>query len=325
MPKIPNGLNGTNKTYRLTTPAGNPFKKLAQNPALVKMGWNEPKLVDLSIRLQKVLKKFKRLTKNRFQFDLALILSPPEIEEAILEEKEAGGLIFVYLDGPPEKLFEHGPYSVALKLAEFMLEKDDVPFLRDYTNAALVKQQLIDQGMKNILDLFKTTRGIDLRPDHIQELFNVLITTGFEKLDEFKITFALIDQYPPLQAPVEKSLQTGIEQLRDLTKEAKEFESETHSWAIIATLALSSVLADKVQITKFEKECQDFFSGDHARDLALGELQWLFGHDFNYYCKNHSVWVDEQLQHAIKGFRFLYDFFQSLFDMHFETREIVRG
>jgi len=325
MPKIPNGFNGTNKTYRLTASASNPFKRLAQNPALIKMGWNESKLVDLGARLQKVLKNFKRITKNRFQFDIALILRSPEIEETMLEEKQAGGLIFVYLDGPPEKLLEHGPYSVSMKLAEFMLEKSGLPFLKDFTNAALVKQQLIDQGIKNILDSFKTTREINLRPDHIQELFDVLITTGFEKLDEFKITFALIDQYPLHQAPVEKSIQAGIEQLRDLTKEAKEFESETHSWAIIATLALSSVLADQAGITEFKKECQDFLSGNLARDLALGELQWLFGSDLDQYCKEQPFWVDDQLKLAMEGFHFLYDFFQSLFDMHFETREVVGG
>ncbi|MEE8638249.1 MAG: hypothetical protein V3T21_04290 [Candidatus Margulisiibacteriota bacterium] len=328
MTKIPNGFNGAGKTYRLMAPSARPFKKLAQNPALIKMGWNEQKLADLDTRLRNVLKNFKRITKNRFQFDIALILESPEIEEAILQETQAGGLIFVYLDGPPKKLFEHGPYSVGIKLAEFMLEKekkDGAPFLRDFTNAGLVKQQLIDQGIKNILDSFKTAREISIGADYIRELFDELITTGFEKLDKLIVAFALIDEHPIPKAPVEKSIHAGIEQLKDLTEAAREFKNEIHSWAIIATLALSSVIAEKAGITEFEKECKDFLSGNLAHDLALGELRWLFSTDLDQYYKDRLFWVDDQLKQSIQGLHFLYDLFQNLFDLHYETREIVRG
>ena len=281
---------------------------------MVRAGWDRGKLIKLSHALQTVLTNFERISQHRLRFKAVLdYRSQRNAEEVFaldMESREA----YVYLHHGPEDVLEYAPFGISRGLAEIFFDTEGP--MRDMLvgsmKSVVMKGSQINQGVELILSSFRRERGVDLEEVKVARMLGGLAAKGCQNLIRNKMSFALLRPYPVPAKYLETLIQSTITDLHQEAKKIDLNEKDLHSWEVVATLALISVLASKCGCKDYERYCRNVLQGDMGRELALDEYM-VFG-----LYQEYLTMSEPQVKWALRGFDLIFGIFKNIYEYYYD-------
>ena len=250
-----------------------PWQNLAENTALIKLGWNISELAKLTHRLQAVLINFERIAQGRFRFKADLVSLPPFRKDEYFVVIPEIRTAFAHLNHNPEDVIEHAPFGISRELTEFFFNTKGPAksSMVSYMIGHLRQPDNIARAI-NTLQIFYKNSGIPLYKKHFAALFGKAASQGCEFIAMHKMSFILLEPYSVPRRHFEEIAEKTLQELSHVAEEINFDEKELDTWEIIARFAALSVLAKKCGCYDLAHKCQSTLQGNVGRELALDAI-----------------------------------------------------